>query len=69
MRQMLKNEWTIDPQLKKWSSKSCVDKTLCSCKTDKNHVELWEHDSCVRGRIDTTVCTKCESVVKFSIVR
>lgn len=69
MRQMLKSEWMEDPQLKKWSSKSCVDKTLCSCKTDKNHVELWEHDSCVRGRIDTTICTRCESVVKFSIIR
>jgi hypothetical protein len=68
MRRMLKNEWMEDPQLRKWSSKSCVDKTLCSCKTDKNHVELWEHDSCVRGRIDTTICTKCESVVKFSII-
>jgi hypothetical protein len=69
MRRMLKNEWMKDPQLRKWSSKSCVDKTLCSCKTDKNHIELWEHDSCVRGRIDTTICTKCESVVKFSIIR
>jgi len=69
MRRMLKNEWMEDLQLRKWSSKSCVDKTLCSCKTDKNHVELWEHDSCVRGRIDTTICTKCESVVKFSIIR
>lgn len=66
---MFKNEWMEDPRLRKWSSKSCVDKTLCSCKTDKNHVELWEHDSCVRGRIDTTICTKCESVVKFSIIR
>jgi hypothetical protein len=66
---MLKSEWMEDPQLRKWSSKSCVDKTLCSCNTDKNHIELWEHDSCVRGRIDTTICTKCESVVKFSIIR
>lgn len=66
---MLKSEWIQDPQLRKWSSRSCVDKKLCSCNTDENHVELWEHDSCVRGRIDTTICTECESVVKFSIIR
>jgi len=66
---MLKEEWTIHPQLKNWSSISCVDKNLCSCKSEKNHVELFEHDSCVRGRIDTTICTKCESIVKIKIIR
>lgn len=66
---MLKNEWMKDPQLKVWSSTSCVDKPVCSCKTDTNYVELWEHDSCTIGRIDTTICTKCQSVVKFSIIK
>lgn len=69
MKAMLREEWMKDTQLRKWNSRSCVDKTLCSCNTDENHVELWDHDSCVRGRIDTTICTKCESVVKFTIVR
>jgi hypothetical protein len=69
MKSMLKEEWMMHPQLKKWSSRSCVDKNLCSCKSEKNHVELFEHDSCVRGRIDTTVCTKCESIVKIKIIR
>jgi hypothetical protein len=69
MRRMLKNEWMEDSQLRKWSSKSCVETTLCSCKSERNHVELFEHDSCVRGRIDTTICTKCDTIVKFSIIR
>lgn len=69
MKSMLREEWINHPTLKKWSSRSCVEKTLCSCKSEKNHVELWEHDSCVRGRIDTTICTKCESIVGIKIVR
>lgn len=69
MRRMLKNEWMTDPQLKVWSSKSCVDRTVCICKSEENHVELWEHDTCTRGRIDTTICTKCESVVKIKIIK
>ena len=32
-------------------------------------VELWEHDSCVRGRIDTVVCTKGDVVRDFKISR
>ena len=69
MKSMLKEDWIAHPNLKKWRLRSCVETTLCSCKSEKNHVELFEHDSCVRGRIDTTVCTKCESIVKIKIIR
>jgi len=32
-------------------------------------VELWEHDSRVRERIDAVVCAKCEVVREFKIIR
>ena len=69
MRRMLRNEWLQDPKLKKWDSVSCTERTRCRCGKEENHVELWEHDSCVRGRIDTVVCTECNVIVDFDIVR
>jgi len=68
MESKLKEEWMKEPTLRKWHSKSCVQKTNCSCKKPQL-VELWEHDSCVIGRIDTTVCTKCDNIKTFKIVR
>ena len=65
----LREDWTVDPMLKHWNSKSCTDKGSCNCKTDKNHVELWEQDSCVRGRIDSVICTSCNVLINFKIVR
>lgn len=65
----LREEWITDPQLKKWSSVSCTERTRCRCGSDENHVELWGHDSCIRGRIDTVVCTKCNVIVDFDIIR
>ena len=69
MISLLRENWIKDPQLRKFNSVSCTDKTPCKCGNTKHHVELWEHDSCVRGRIDTVVCTKCNSVVDFDIIR
>ena len=66
---MLRDEWMKDTQLRKWNSVSCTERTPCKCGNDVNHVELWEQDSCVRGRIDTVVCTKCNVIVDFDIVR
>jgi len=63
----LKEEWSKHPYLKQFYNKKSTDRN-CKCGAPKL-VELWEHDSCVRGRIDTTVCIKCNEVESFSIVR
>jgi len=63
----LREEWAKHPNLKKYGWKKCTD-SKCEC-TSQNVVELWEHDSCVRGRIDTKICTNCDGIVSFSIVR
>ena len=63
----LKEEWKSMKELKDFSYKNSTDR---NCKCDVPYlVELWEHDSCVRGRIDTKVCVKCNEVNSFSIVR
>ena len=70
MNQMLRNQWSHDLQLKKWNSVSCTEnRGICICSNDYNHVELWEHDSCIRGRIDTKICTKCDVIIGFNIIR
>ena len=66
---LLREDWLKDPNLRKWNSVDCTEHHNCTCDTDEHHVELWEHDSCVRGRIDTIVCTKCDAIKTFSIVR
>lgn len=66
----LKEDWTQDPTLKHWNSKSCTEpQSACRCGNDKSHVELWEHDSCVRGRIDSIICSVCNVLVSFKIIR
>lgn len=69
MISMLREEWIANPNLKHWASKSCIQDNKCGCSDDSNLVELWEHDSCVRGRIDTIVCTDCNRVKSFKIIR
>jgi hypothetical protein len=64
----LKEEWINDPQLKHWNGKSCVQDNKCGC-SEPQLVELWEQDDCVRGRIDTVVCTNCNKVQSFKIIR
>ena len=66
----LKEEWMNDPSLSHWKNKSCTHgNNSCRCGSDENHVELWEHDSCIRGRIDTTICRVCKSIINFKIIR
>jgi hypothetical protein len=65
----LREEWINDPHLKHWVSVSSVQDNKCGCSDDFNLVELWEHDSCVIGRIDTVVCTKCNRIKSFKIIR
>jgi len=64
----LREEWINDPFLKQWNSRSCTEDSKCGC-SDPKLVELWEQDSCVRGRIDTIVCTNCNKVQSFKIIR
>lgn len=68
MLSKLKEEWINDPQLKHWNGKSCVQDNKCGCSKPQL-VELWEQDSSVRGRIDTIVCTNCNKVQSFKIIR
>ena len=63
----LREDWINHRDLKHFSNKKCTD-TKCTCDNPKL-VNLWEHDSCVRGRIDTTVCIKCNEVESLTIVR
>ena len=63
----LREDWINHRDLKHFSNKKCTD-TKCTCEYPKL-VNLWEHDSCVRGRIDTDVCVKCNEVESFSIIR
>jgi hypothetical protein len=65
----LREEWINDPQLKHWVSISSVQDNKCGCFDDSHLVELWEHDSCVRGRIDTIICTECNKIKSFKIIR
>lgn len=64
----LKEEWAVDPQLKHWNSRGAVQDDKCGC-SQPQLVELWEQDACVRGRIDTIVCIKCNKVQSFKIIR
>ena len=63
----LKKDWINHPDLRRFSNSKSTDRS-CDCSSPKL-VELWEHDSCVRGRIDTTVCVKCDEVKSFKIIR
>jgi len=65
---LYKEEWLKDPNLKHWNGLSCVQDDRCGC-SEPTLIELWEQDSCVRGRIDTTVCTKCNKIKSFKIIR
>ena len=63
----LREDWINHRDLKHFSNKKCTD-TKCTCDNPRL-VNLWEHDSCVRGRIDTDVCVQCDEVNSFSIIR
>jgi hypothetical protein len=70
MISLLKKDWTTNPKYKKWSNISITTKSKkCECSNDDHHVELWEQDSCVRGRIDTIICEKCDAIESFRIIR
>ena len=63
----LREDWINHRDLKHFSNKKCTD-TKCTCDNPRL-VNLWEHDSCVRGRIDTDICVQCDEVNSFSIIR
>jgi hypothetical protein len=68
MVSLLKEQWVVEPTLKHWNGQSCVQDNKCGC-SEPQLIELWEHDSCVRGRIDTIVCINCNKVQSFKIIR
>lgn len=63
--------WSTDEKLKHWLFKSPLSKSDrgCGCKGKGNYVTLIDHDSCIRGRIDTTICKVCDVVVNLDIIR
>jgi hypothetical protein len=65
----LREDWIHDPNLKHWASIDCIQDSKCGCSDSSYLVELRDHDSCVRGRIDTTICTKCNRIKSFQIIR
>lgn len=69
MMVFLKEEWIKTPELKKWNNVRSTNSNICRCGSDSNHVELWEQDSCVRGRIDSVVCTSCNVLISFKVIR
>ena len=66
-----KKEWFTLPSLKHWVGRDSTIKPGrgCGCKGQGNYLVLEEHDSCIRGRIDTTICTICDVAVKSDIIR
>lgn len=69
MKTLLREDWIKTPELRKWSNVKSTTNSVCRCGDDKKHVELWEQDSCVRGRIDSVICTSCNVMVSFKIIR
>lgn len=69
MKTLLREDWIKTPELRKWSNVKSTTNSACRCGDDKKHVELWEQDSCVRGRIDSVICTSCNVMVSFKIIR
>jgi hypothetical protein len=69
MRILERDQWLSDPILKDWRFKSAASDKKCECRDKENWVELIDHESCIIGRIDTIVCTKCNEVESFRIIR
>lgn len=70
MRCYFKEQWINNPEFKKWNNIKATDKTKkCTCKHDLDLVELIDHDSCSRGRIDTVICTRCDAIKSYKIIR
>lgn len=69
MKILKREEWLADTNLKMWIMKSARPEKRCQCGTKDNWVELIDHESCMVGRIDTIVCTKCNEVESFNIIR
>ena len=65
----LKEEWSINPNLKHFQNNGITsDPKKCECSYP-NLVELCEHDFCIRGRIDSKVCVRCNQIHSFTIIR
>jgi hypothetical protein len=69
MKLYRREEWSTDPDLKKWMFKEPIPDKVCRCGHKNHHIELIDHSSCIRGRIDVTVCTTCNEIVSFDVIR
>lgn len=71
MKSLKIEEWANSPELRQWRFIQPFEKTKqgCLCENKDGFVELQGHSSCPYGRIDTTVCTECNRIVNFEIIR
>lgn len=70
MRTLLRDEWLADERLKHFRFVEPKPEKYCLCDEKSEHiVELIDHESCIVGRIDSVVCTKCNAVKSFKIIR
>jgi hypothetical protein len=69
MKFLSRDVWINDADLKFFRTKAAIKEKECKCETDEYFVELEDHESCIIGRIDTVVCTKCKEVQSFTIIR
>ena len=69
MKVYTREQWLRNPELKKWAMKPAVSDKGCTCGNKENWIELFDHESCIIGRIDTTICTQCNEVESFKIIR
>jgi hypothetical protein len=69
MKVYTREQWLGDSELRKWAMKPATWDKRCQCGNEEHWIELIDHESCIIGRIDTVICTKCNEVESFRIIR
>ena len=69
MKIYTREEWMQIPELKMLARVAAMPEKRCQCGTKEHLVELIDHESCIVGRIDTVICSRCKEVESFSIIR
>lgn len=69
MRIVEREVWSKDTELLRLAMKPAMPDKRCQCGTQEHWVELIDHESCIVGRIDTVMCTKCNEVQSFNMIR
>ena len=71
MKSLALENWATAPELSKWRFIQPTEPTKqgCTCETKNGFLILQGHSSCPYGRIDTTICTECNRIVNYEIIR